>query len=145
MTGWWVVLAALTTTLAFGWFRRSRDGVARALGGESVIRPEVLPGPLGSTATFVQFSSEFCAPCRSTARELERVIDTQPGVAHLELDAAAHPELLRQFGISRTPTVLLIDGAGVLRERFNGPSKPGTFGQSLAQLRTQTSNATPGR
>ncbi|GLW46947.1 thiol reductase thioredoxin [Streptomyces sp. NBRC 14336] len=74
--------------------------------------PDELGGQLGEKATLVQFSSAFCAPCRATRRVLGEVSAMVPGVAHVEIDAEARLELVRELGIVRTPTVLVLDAAG---------------------------------
>jgi len=68
---------------------------------------------LGARVTFVQFSSAFCAPCRATRRILADVAAADDGVAHLEIDAEHHLDLVRRLGISRTPTTLVLDARGV--------------------------------
>ena len=35
-----------------------------------------------------------------------------PGVRHVELDAEHHLDLVRRFGVTRTPTTLVLDRAG---------------------------------
>ncbi len=60
--------------------------------------------PLGSRATLVQFSSEFCAPCRATRQVLAEVAGMTAGVAHVEIDAESHLELARRLEVRRTPT-----------------------------------------
>jgi thiol-disulfide isomerase/thioredoxin len=67
---------------------------------------------LGEKATLLQFSSAFCAPCRATRRTLSEVAAVVPGVEHLEVDAEHHLDLVRRLGILRTPTTLVLDGAG---------------------------------
>ena len=76
--------------------------------------------PLGERATLLQFSSAFCAPCRATRRILEDVVAETPGVAHVEVDAEHHLELVRRAGVVRTPTTLVLDAAGVEVERAGG-------------------------
>jgi len=71
-----------------------------------------LDHPLGERATLLQFSSAFCAPCRATRRVLAEVAELVPGVAHVELDAEQHLELVRRVGIVRTPTTLVLDAQG---------------------------------
>jgi thiol-disulfide isomerase/thioredoxin len=66
----------------------------------------------GERATLVQFSSAFCAPCRVTRRVLEDVAEREPGVVHLEIDAEHHLDVVRSLGIVRTPTTIVLDGAG---------------------------------
>lgn len=63
----------------------------------------------GERATLLQFSSAFCAPCRATRRTLAEVCALVPGVAHVELDAEQHLEVLRRLGVEATPTTLVLD------------------------------------
>lgn len=82
-------------------------------------------GPLGSRATLLQFSSAFCAPCRTTRVVLADVAAAVDGVAHVEVDAESHLDLVRQLGIMRTPTTLILDGTGRIAARASGvPRKP---------------------
>ncbi|MFI9601335.1 thioredoxin family protein [Streptomyces sp. NPDC052043] len=79
---------------------------------------------LGARATLVQFSSAFCAPCRATRRILDEVAGMVPGVAHVEVDAEARLDLVRELGILRTPTVLVLDADGrVVRRAAGQPRK----------------------
>ncbi|WP_225991455.1 thioredoxin family protein [Actinomadura montaniterrae] len=88
------------------------------------LRPDELGAELGAKATLVQFSSAFCAPCRTTRRVLGEVAGMVDGVAHVELDAEAHLELVRRLNVVRTPTVLVLDGAGrVVRRAAGAPRK----------------------
>ena len=107
----------------------------------SVGRPgALLDLPLGERATFVQFSSTFCTPCRATRRVLERVVATEPGVRHVELDVAEHPVLGERLGIDVTPTVLLLDADGVERTRASGAPR---LAQARAALRAVTGTDEP--
>jgi thiol-disulfide isomerase/thioredoxin len=92
----------------------------------------LLPGvELGERATLVQFSSAFCAPCRATRRTLAEVAGLVPGVTHVEVDAESHLDLVRELGILRTPTTLVLDARGVEVARAAGAP---TREQVLAQL-----------
>ncbi len=79
-----------------------------------------LGADLGTRATLVQFSSAFCQPCRATRRVLAEVAHMVDGVAHVEVDAEAHLELVRMLDIVRTPTVLVLDGGGRIVRRAAG-------------------------
>lgn len=79
-----------------------------------------LGGELGARATLVQFSTAFCAPCRATRRVLGEVAGMVPGVAHVEIDAEARLDLVRELGILRTPTVLVLDADGRVVRRAAG-------------------------
>jgi thiol-disulfide isomerase/thioredoxin len=117
--GLWIAVAAVVLALGFGGYRLLSDG--RFRGGrpapeqaaEQVEVPSI-PGleTLGERATLVQFSSAFCAPCRATRRILSDVAAAVPGVVHVEVDAEMHLETVRQLGILRTPTTLILDATG---------------------------------
>jgi len=67
---------------------------------------------LGDDVTLVQFSSAFCQPCRATRLLLEDVAASTPGVAHIEIDAEAHLDLVREMGVTRTPTTFILNSKG---------------------------------
>jgi thiol-disulfide isomerase/thioredoxin len=71
-------------------------------------------------ATLLQFSSAFCAPCRATRRTLAEVARVVPGVTHVEVDAEHHLDLVRELGVVRTPTTLVLDGRGRELTRATG-------------------------
>jgi thiol-disulfide isomerase/thioredoxin len=75
---------------------------------------------LGTRATLVQFSSAFCAPCRTTRHILGEVAGSVPGVVHLELDAEQHLDVVRRLGVMRTPTTLVLDAGGREVARASG-------------------------
>jgi thiol-disulfide isomerase/thioredoxin len=68
----------------------------------------------------VQFSTEFCQPCKAARRVLARTAADTPGVTHVEIDATERDDLVRHFGIRRTPTVLVLDDAGRVVARTAG-------------------------
>jgi thiol-disulfide isomerase/thioredoxin len=74
----------------------------------------------GERATLVQFSTAFCAPCRATRRVLSEVARMVPGVAHVEIDAEDHLDLVRELDILKTPTVLVLDADGRIVRRATG-------------------------
>jgi thiol-disulfide isomerase/thioredoxin len=76
--------------------------------------------PLGERATLLQFSSAFCAPCRATRVILADVADRAPGVAHVEIDAESHLDLVRSLGVLRTPTVFILGADGAITARASG-------------------------
>ncbi|WP_067792997.1 TlpA family protein disulfide reductase [Actinomadura formosensis] len=130
MTGALIAAAVLAAATVFGLVRRRRDGVLRTRrekGGEmpETVRPDDVGAELGEKATLLQFSSAFCAPCRATRRVLGEVAEMVDGVAHVELDAESHLELVRRLNVVRTPTVLVLDAAGrVVRRATGAPRKP---------------------
>ncbi|MCX4759853.1 thioredoxin family protein [Streptomyces sp. NBC_01275] len=122
MTGLMVCVAVLAAASVYGVLQRRRSGRVRVGGRDDGRRlgADRLGGELGERATLVQFSSAFCAPCRATRRVLGEVADVVPGVAHIEIDAEAHLDLVRELDILKTPTVLVLDADGRIVRRATG-------------------------
>jgi thiol-disulfide isomerase/thioredoxin len=128
-SGLLIAVLVLLAASAFGLWRKRTDGVMRAREPRSAdagtaeaapLNEPTLGGPLGARATLVQFSSAFCAPCRATRVVLAKVAEDVDGVAHYDLDAEAHLELVRELGILRTPTTLVLDASGRETARAGG-------------------------
>lgn len=114
-----VVLAGAT---AFGLLWQRRSGRVRSVGTPA--GNPTLAGlgvdPAAAPVTLLQFSSAFCAPCRATRRILAELVTMLPAVRHVEVDAEQHLDAVRALDIRRTPTVLVIDGAGRIVRRASG-------------------------
>ncbi|GAB2807647.1 thioredoxin family protein [Streptomyces chlorus] len=117
-----VCVLVLAAASAFGVLQRRRSGRIRVRGRDDGkrLRAAELGADLGERATLVQFSSAFCAPCRATRRVLGEVAGLVPGVAHVEIDAEAHLDLVRRLDILKTPTVLVLDADGSVVRRATG-------------------------
>ena len=142
-----VLVVAVVLALGFGVWRALGDGrfrgTHRVRGAEEVPAGATEPGVLdgtdvahqrGERATLLQFSSAFCAPCRATRRVLGEVADLVPGVAHVEIDAEHHLELVRRVGVLRTPTTLVLDAQGREVARAGGTPKRDEVLATLARV-----------
>lgn len=117
MTGIVVLVVAAVAALAFGLYRRHVDGrfVAHADATPTTweqVTAAAAGAVAGERATLVQFSSAFCAPCRTARVVLADVASAAAGVHHVEIDAEQHLDLVRALDVRRTPTTLLLDAAG---------------------------------
>lgn len=118
MTGIVILAVALLVAAVFAAYRAHVDGrftpdhePAGTTTWDTVAT--AVPGAArGSRATLVQFSSAFCAPCRTTRVVLADVATKEAGVNHVEIDAEQHLELVRSLHVRRTPTTLVLDAAG---------------------------------
>ena len=128
-----VLVAVLAVATAFGMIWKNRNGRVRpaAAGAQAAVGRSAAPGggvlseaelgePLGGRATLVQFSTAFCAPCRATRVILADVAGLVEGVAHVEIDAESHLDLVRRLDIRRTPTVLVLGPDGRIAQRGSG-------------------------
>ena len=123
MEGVVVLAAALAGATVFGLWRRRSSGRMNHQDARDEVRltADELGAPLGERATFVQFSSAFCQPCRANRQVLDHLARTDKGVAHVDIDAESNLDLVRRLGVTRTPTTFVLDTAGTIRRRALGP------------------------
>ena len=135
MTGLLVLAAVLLLTTAAGLAHRRRDGRVRDRVPADSLLPVLasLGQAPGERATLLQFSSAFCAPCRATRRVLGEVSELVPGVAHVEVDAEQHLEVVRRLNILKTPTTLVLDARGVEVKRASGQPRKADVLAALGQ------------
>ncbi len=135
-----LVVVVLVAAMSLGLWWRARNGrfVATRTGTADVgaghgrdagpddgqddprVSAEEIGAPLGDGLTFLQLSTEVCAPCRRTAAVLADLAAQRPDLTHIEIDAADHLDLVRRLNVLRTPTVLLLDSRGTVLGRMSG-------------------------
>ena len=123
-------------TLAFGlWHKASRSRItAKKATLTPVLTETELGQAFGSRATFVQFSSAFCSPCRATKALLTEVTADLPDVVHVDIDAESHLDLIRRLSINSTPTTLILNRDGVEVGRAVGAPKRDQVLAALAAI-----------
>jgi len=109
-------------------------GAATPAGTAPYISWADLGQPLGTRATLVQFSSAFCAPCRATRQLLAEVAGMTTGVAHVEIDAESHLELVRRLDVRRTPTVFVLGPDGRIARRASGQPRKADLIAALGEV-----------
>ena len=137
-TGLIVLAVVLVLASAFGLWRKHTDGAVRTMrtmpiagvneqdaqnalqDSDRMLTADRLGRGLGERATLLQFSSAFCQPCRVTRVVLADVASKVDGVEHIEIDAESHLDLVREIGILRTPTTLVLDHEGRITARASG-------------------------
>ena len=135
MTGVWLLLAVLVLSTVGGLVHRARSGRVRESEPDSSLRAVLaeLGEVPGERATLLQFSSAFCAPCRATRRILSDVAELVPGVAHVEVDAEKHLDVVRRLDIRKTPTTLVLDDRAVEVKRAAGQPRKADVLAALGQ------------
>lgn len=118
----WILIGLVVVTTGAGLVWRARNGAVRDVktGSDDVLTSFDIGSELGPRATLVQFSSAFCAPCRAARVILSDVAGTVDGVAHVEIDAESHLDLVRRLDVMRTPTILVLDADGRVVKRASG-------------------------
>lgn len=142
-TGVAILLIALVAATAFGVWRRLTDGRIRgvdphdhsaAMPGDVPVTELDLGTPLGQRATLLQFSTSICQPCRVARRTLTEVAAANDGVAHVEIDAEHHLDLVRRLDVMRTPTIFVLDNSGRIRHRVVGAPQASDVRAALAEV-----------
>ncbi len=138
MSNYLPIIIIFTLATGYGiWYQRSR-GKVKAKAKRASHTPLVgneIGGELGSRATFVQFSSAFCTPCRATRVLLTDITANLADVSHIEIDAEKNLDLVRKLDIRSTPTTLVLDKNGVEIGRAIGAPKRAEILETLANIR----------
>jgi len=132
------IIIIFTLATGYGiWYQRSR-GKVKAKAKRASAKPligEEIGGELGTRATFVQFSSAFCTPCRATRALLTDITADLSDVKHIEIDAEQNLELVRKLDIRSTPTTLVLDRNGLEIGRAIGAPKRAEILTTLESIR----------
>ena len=89
---------------------------------------------LGAKGTLLQFSTQYCGQCPGVRRQLAQLAYRLGGLSHLEVDITDRLDVAAHFGISQTPTVLLLDSKGEIVYRFGGIPNLQSLNQEIAKL-----------
>jgi thiol-disulfide isomerase/thioredoxin len=129
-----VGLVGFATLLGVIW--RSQDGRVKRQAGGRLISTRELPNhtKFGARATLLQFSTDVCAPCRTTHGVLEKVASETADVLHVDLNLTRRPDLANHFNIMQTPTTFILDSRGVVRARIGGAAKRETVQAELDRI-----------
>lgn len=113
-----VLLGLVLAATLLGVLHRVTQGRVRSVADSRLVSIDGVD--LGGRATLLQFSTEVCSPCRSTARVLDDLASRTEDVAHVELDVTRRPELASRYRVLQTPTTLILDRDGAVRARIRG-------------------------
>ena len=137
-----LVLGLLALAIAAGLIWRARTGKAKKIsGGEQINLAEI--GAIkdgqpvtefGQKVTFLQFSSEFCAACRQTAKLYSELESVHPEILHIEVDITNRTDLANKFNILQTPTTLVLDSRGRVTSRIGGAVKQQTIEDEIGSF-----------
>ncbi len=115
-----VIAGLVATATVLGLVVRSRSTrVAEGCGGD-----EHQLSVDGAEVTLVQLSSPVCSACVAMRRVATALVDSDPSVAHREIDVLDEPEVARRHSVFSTPTTLVLDREGHVRARLIGAVKP---------------------
>ena len=65
-------------------------------------------------SVYVQFSANWCGPCKVLTKTIESIEDSQEDISFLKVDVDSHREIAQNFGVRSIPRVILLkDGEQV--------------------------------
>ena len=65
-------------------------------------------------SVYVQFSANWCGPCKMLTKTIESIEDSQEDISFLKVDVDSHREIAQNFGVRSIPRVILLkDGEQV--------------------------------
>lgn len=128
-----IALAGLVLAATLlGVLHRATQGRSRTISDARIVSIDGVA--LGGRATLLQFSTEVCAPCKSTARVLDDLAARTEDVAHVDLDVTHRPELASRYRVLQTPTTLILDADGAVRARIGGAVRRDVVVAELARV-----------
>jgi thioredoxin 1 len=71
-------------------------------------------------AIVVDFTADWCGPCKAVAPELEKLAGEHTDVEFVKVDADANPDLVQRLGVMGVPTMVHFDGTGTEIARSTG-------------------------
>lgn len=89
---------------------------------------------LGSKATLLLFSTQYCGQCPGVKRQLAQLEYRNGGLLFIEVDITDRLDLAAHFSVGQTPTVFILDQEGRIRFRVGGVPKAGVLNNELAKL-----------
>ena len=117
-----LLLSLLAFLFVLGYWQRLRNGKFRKVNGLSISEVE-LNQKLGRKATLVQFSTTFCAECRTAKAIVRDVVKDFKDITYVEVDAESNLDLVRRVDIRSTPTTIFLDAKGFEIARAKGAPK----------------------
>ena len=129
------VVAALALAAVIGWLLNRRAGHVRAT--DPGTADEVDTSDLGLSAdgpTVVHFTATWCGPCAQVRQVIDQVSKDLGGVAHVEIDMDANPDVARRLSVLSLPTTFIFDADGRQCYRTGGVPKPGDLRSAVSEL-----------
>ena len=131
--------------LAVGFYWKARTGRAKLVRSGELVDLSKLKASkageqissFGQTATLLQFSTEVCSVCASTARLYGELEKATPGLKHIEVDITNRMDLAAHFSIMQTPTTLILDKHGMVKARIGGAPRQNVIAEEIKKLESK--------
>ena len=108
--------------LFFGMQLAFRLGTQRMVGKPAPDVAGLIDGTYDPTRkALFYFYGEHCPPCRTMTPRIDSLAERYPNV--FKVDVGESPELATRFGITATPTVILVDAGMIAKAMVGTPSE----------------------
>ena len=74
-------------------------------------------------SVYVQFSANWCGPCKMLASIVEDIEETESDITFLKVDVDSNRELAQQFGVRSIPRVILMKNGEQVGEFMGAKNK----------------------
>lgn len=81
----------------------------------------------------VQFSADWCSPCRILTPHLEKMENDYPNVHFIKVNVGEHRDYASELGITSIPTVIVYDGNKIV-SRSSGVNSNDYYKNLLNEL-----------
>jgi thioredoxin len=96
------------------------------------VTDESFDATIAGRVTVVDFHAAWCGPCRQFSPTFERAAAHDDGsLQFVRCNVDESPRTAVRYGILSIPTVVLVDGAGQVIDRFSGVAGPGQLHEFL--------------
>jgi thiol-disulfide isomerase/thioredoxin len=116
------LLLLISLTSVIGLILRAKKGVIKK-GTRVKIAECEFGGKYGRRLTILQFSTTFCAECRTAKAIVKDVVKDFKDISYIEVDAESNLDLVRRVDIRSTPTTIFLDSKGFEIARAKGAPK----------------------
>jgi thiol-disulfide isomerase/thioredoxin len=118
-----IALGALSLLSAVyaAWKRPPRRLISLDLGELGVEGPAIL-----------QFTTRYCAPCRTARPELEAVAD-RAAIGYSQIDVGERPDVARRYGVRTVPTIVVASRSGRVLGKWTGLPGDGEMAAAAAR------------
>ncbi len=128
-------LVAVATLVGFFW--RARTGRVREIANSGTaidVSDLSADAVAGRGATLLQFSTEICAPCKTTRTLLGSLADELPQVTHVDVDITTRPDIASRYNLLQSPTTFILDSRGIVRARIGGAPRQAEVRSELERI-----------
>jgi thiol-disulfide isomerase/thioredoxin len=94
--------------------------------------------------TIVMFDADWCVYCKQQEPILEKVASDHRGdayVAHVDIDKSGNRALVEKYGVSATPTIVILNDQGEISSQFRGLTDQETINSAVEQALAESTGS----